>query len=113
MKKAILTSATALLLMMSAGAHAFDELKPSDQRRLTNEVHEMQVILKLSDADADRIKQAKADMMKITQQLVAQHGRGTDEFKEARRPHWRNYQQELFSVITRDQLKEYNQKKSQ
>ncbi|MGF1887603.1 hypothetical protein L4D13_15850 [Photobacterium profundum] len=112
MKKTLITCSTALLLMMSSQAIAFDDLSYRDQKRISTEVHELKSFLSLSQTDADKIIQYKADMAKANAQLIQEHGRGTDAFKEARKPHFRAYQKNLQSIVSREDLRRFNASKS-
>ncbi|MGR5143061.1 hypothetical protein ACQKPX_15400 [Photobacterium sp. DNB23_23_1] len=112
MKKMIVTCSTALLMLISSQALAYNELAPRDQKRISTEVHEMQVFLELSQDDADKIKQLKADMARTNAKLVQEHGRGTDGFKEARKPHFRAYQRNLQNIVSREDLRRFNASKS-
>ncbi len=111
MRKVFTAGSAALVLLLSSQAFAYNELAPRDQKRISTEVHEMQVFLNLSDSDADKLKQIKADMAKVNAQLVQEYGRGTDGFKEARRPHWQAYQRDLRSIVSQDDLRRYNASK--
>ena len=111
MKKMIATCSTALLMLISSQALAYNDLAPRDQKRISTEVHEMQVFLELSQGDADKIKQLKAEMAKANAKLIQEHGRGTDAFREARKPYWRTYQSGLHSVISREDLRRFNASK--
>ena len=109
MKNAVITSAAALMLLLSANVHASGELSPNDLRRITNEVQEMTTVLDLNESQANTIKEAKIEMQKANRKLVQEHGRGTAAFKEARKPYWQTYQKQLFTVISREDLRKFNQ----
>ncbi|MGL6260926.1 hypothetical protein [Vibrio sp. WXL103] len=111
MKKVISRTLTSLLLVGSASAFAFDSLPNRDQNRIGTEVNDMQAVLNLTDSQAQKIRQAKADLTKSNNELIRDHGRGTAAYKEARKPVWAKYQKDIFAVITREELQRYNQSK--
>ena len=112
MKKLFVIFATFFALFYSIASFAAVELTSADIKRINKDVASMSTFMNLSERDAQTISDLKKQLTLNNREAVAQFGRGTPEFKKARKKIMRAYQKELYQVITREQLREYRQSKA-
>jgi hypothetical protein len=111
MRKLFIAATAITSMFLSTSVLANVEIKPNDLKRITGEVHEMTVFLDLSEAESNAILDAKKNLASANYDLVDKYGARTAEYKEARKPVWRDYQKSLFAVISKEDLKRFNQSK--
>lgn len=110
-KKLLITLTALFGLLGSMSAFAAVELKPSDLKRINKEVTSMASYMSLSDSEAQIIRELKKNLTLKNRTAIAEHGRGTPEFKKARRKIMKSYQAELFQVVTKQEFREWQQTK--
>ena len=110
--KRFLLSIITIFSIISASSSFAAELNEKDIKRIENEVSSMKDFMDLSPAEAKTITELKKELTLSNREAVAKHGRGTSEFKQARKTAMKNYQGELFQIITKQELKEWRQAKA-
>ena len=111
MKKLLVVIATLFTLMSSVSAFAA-ELNDADIKRIEKEVSSMAEFMKLSASEEKKITDLKKELTLENRAAVAEYGRGTKDYKKARRKAMKAYQGELFKIITKQEMKEWRQAKA-
>lgn len=109
MKKLLITLTALVSLFGSMCAFAAVEFTPADMKRINNEVTSMTEFMNLSDSEAQIIRDLKKELTLKNRTALAEYGRGTPEFKKARKKIMKAYQAELYQVVTREELREWQQ----
>lgn len=110
--KRFLLSIITIFSIISASSSFAAELNEKDIKRIENEVSSMTDFMDLSPAEAKTITELKKELTISNREAVAKFGRGTSEFKQARKTAMKSYQGELFEIITKEELKEWRQAKA-
>ncbi|MGF1735984.1 hypothetical protein [Photobacterium satsumensis] len=110
--KRLLITIFALLSFITTSSSFAAELTEADIKRIENEVGSMADFMKLSPAEEKTITELKKELTLSNRDAVALYGRGSSEFKQARKKAMKSYQGELYQIITKKELQEWRQAKA-
>ncbi|MGF1758201.1 hypothetical protein L4D76_09700 [Photobacterium sagamiensis] len=111
MKKLLITLTAVFGLLGSMSAFAAAELNAADIKRIDKEVTSMVEFLNLSDSEGQTIIELKKGLTLNNREAVSKFGRGSAEFKKARKQIMKAYQAKLYKIVTREELKGWQKAK--
>ncbi|MGR5063497.1 hypothetical protein [Photobacterium sp. DNB22_13_2] len=107
--KRFLLPIIAVLSIITTSSSFAAELNDADIKRIKTEVSSMADFMGLNPVEVKTITELKKELTLNNREAVAKYGRGSSEFKQARKTAMKSYQGELYQIITKKELKEWRQ----